>query len=331
MARKERKKAIVFALETSYGVDAVAESIAAANAGATPTPNPAPGGVVTPAPVKRSLLGREFSLTPMAGESQSLAYDDGTLGNKPEIATEIYSTMEFTVDLAAAGAPGTAAPWGELLSACLFTTSLFTATTAPDSVTYTINEAGTVSATFYFYKDGALHKMTGARGSFSMSAQAKQFGGIKFTFTGLVQPVTSAALPVPDFSGWQTPLKIGAANSAFTLGGQALKMISLEYDQANAVVYQEYVGHEEVIITDYQPTSTLVLEAPALAAWDPFALAEAGTELPLVFTNGSVGGKQVEFNATVQLGRPTYGDQDGTQTYSIPIRPLRTSPMFTTR
>lgn len=309
MARKERKKILAFALETTYGTDAIA------------------------AGSPKYLLGREFSITPMAGESQSLDYDDGTLGNSPEIVTELYVTIEFTVDFAAAADATTPAPWAELMTACLRKTTAPTTAggDAADENLYEIDEDGTGSMTFYFYLDGVLHKMTGARGSLSLSAEAKNFGGIKFSFTGLHQPVTDVALPQPNFAAWQTPLKIGVQNSAFTLGGHALKLISLEYDQANQVVYQEYVGHEEVLITDYQPTGTIVIEAPAKTVFDPFALAQAGTEQALVFTNGSVGG-QVEWKASrVQLGRPTYAEQDGTLTYSIPLTIISNTDTFATR
>lgn len=309
MARKERKKVLAFALESQYGTDAVS--------GNTP----------------KYLLGREFSITPMAGDSQSLDYDDGTLGNSPEIVTELYVTIEFTVDFAASSAAATPAPWGELMNACLRKTTTHTKTGGDpvDENLYELDEAGTGSITFYYYQDGNLHKITGARGSLSFSAQAKNFGGIKFTFSGLHQPVTGVVLPTPDFTPWQTPLKVGVQNSAFTLGGKALKLISLEYDQANQVVYQEYVGHEEVLITDYQPTCTIVIEAPPKTDYDPFALAVAGTEQALVFTNGSAG-NQVEWKSTrVQLGRPTYGDQDGTLTYSIPLTIISNKDTFATR
>lgn len=309
MARKIRKKVLAYAPETTYGTDAIS--------GGSP----------------KYLLGREFSITPMAGESQSLDYDDGTLGNSEQLVTELYVTMEFTVDFAAGADATTAAPWGELMKGCLRKTTAHTqATDGTDENIYEIDESGTGSMTFYYYQDGILHKMTGARGSFSLSAPAKGFGGLKFTFTGMHQPASADALPAsPDFTAWQKPLKIGAHNSAFTLGGKALKLISLDYDQANQVVYQEYVGHEEVLITDYQPTSTIVIEAPPKADYDPFALAEAGTLQPLVFTNGSAG-NQVEWKCSkVQLGRPTYADQDGTLTYSIPLTIINDSDTFATR
>lgn len=302
MSRKHRRKVIAYALETTYGVDAISAG--------------------TP----KYLLGREFSITPMAGESKSLDYDDGTLGNSAEIVTELYVTVEFTVDLAAANAATTPAPWGDLMKACLRGVAV-----GASDVTYGIDENSTDSLTLYYYQSGTLHKITGARGSLSMTAPAKEFGSIKFTFSGLHAPAETQALPAADFTAWQKPLKIGAANSSFTIDSNPIKLISLEYDQANQVPYQEYVGHEEVLITDFQPTATMVIEAPALTELDVFALAQAGSEHALEFTNGPVGNQVVWKSSQVQLGRPTYADQDGTQTYSIPLRVISNSDQFITR
>lgn len=309
MARKARKKIIAFALEDTYGLDAI-------DNGATP----------------KTLLGREVSITPMAGESTELDYDDGLLGRSGEIVTELYVTVEFTVDFAASGNPAEPAPWDDLMRACLRgVSSKNMADDGVDETTYAIDDASEDSLTLYYYLDGALHKATGARGSFSLSAAAKSFGGLKFTFSALQSPVVDGALPSADFSAWQTPLKIGVENSAFTVDGAPLKMISLEFDQANSVVYQEYVGHEEIIITDFAPTGTLVIEAPKRTDFDPFALAKAGASHALVFTNGPVGDQVQWASSRVQFGRPTYADQDGTLTYSIPLIPLGNSDTFTTR
>ncbi|CCN69787.1 hypothetical protein [Vibrio nigripulchritudo] len=309
MARKERKKILAFALESGYGVDAIS--------GSTP----------------KYLLGREFSITPMAGESTSLDYDNGVLGNSAEIMTELYVTIEFTVDLAASGQAKLAAPFGDLMKGCLRKVDAFDVVAGAQAteVMYSIDENAAGSLTFYFYQSGALHKITGARGSFSMSVKAKEFGGIKFSFSGLYSPVVNAAIPTPDFSAWQTPLKVGVQNSSFTIDGAPFKMISLEYDQANAVIHQEYVGHEEVLITDYKPTGTLVIEAPEQSAWDAFAIAQAGAEHALVFSNGPVGNQFEWKSPKVQLGRPTYGEQDGTQTLSIPLIPIGNVDTFATR
>ncbi len=292
MARKFAKKALVFAKEVTYGVDAIAAT----------EPSVA-------------VLGREVKITPLAGENTALEYDDGTLGNSAEIATETYVTLEFGVDWTGSGTAITPAAYDKLLGACLRKT-----TVKADSVELAIDEDGTDSVSFYFYMDGTLHALVGARGSFKLEAKAKEFPKIMFTFTGLFVPVSTAVLPATDFSAWQTPLKVGAANSACTLGGNAIKLISFEYDQANEVVHQEYVGHEEVLITDYAPSGKLVFEAASLVSFDPFS---ANTNvLAFELSHGIATNLVIWKTVQLQLGRAEYGDQDGTLTYELPVRPL---------
>lgn len=292
MARKFRKKALVFCPEATYGADAIA-------GGGNPI----------------ALLGREVKLTPMAGENTALDYDDGTLGNSAEIATETYVKLEFGVDWSGSGAALTPPAYDKLLASCLRKSSV-----TADKVEQAIDEDSTASTTFYFYIDGALHALVGARGSFKLEAKAKGFPKLMFSFTGLFVAVTAAALPANSFAAWQTPHKVGAHHSACTLAGNAVKLISLEYDQANEVSHTEYVGHEEVLITDFKPSAKLVLEAASLASFDPFA---ANTSIvTFEFSHGTPGNRVGWKTAKLQLGRPEYGEQDGTLTYEIPVRPL---------
>ena len=292
MARKFAKKVLAFAPETTYGQDAIE--------GGTPS----------------YVLGREVTITPMAGENSTLEYDDGKLGNSPEIATEIYVTLEFGCDFSGSGTAGTAPPWEALANACL------RSSTAASNVTFALDDDSTASNTFYFYMDGVLHALLGARGSLKLTAAAKQFPELRFTFTGLfVQPKASSH-PNADFSHWQTPLKVGVENTSASLDGKAVKLISLEYDQANQVSYEEYVGHEEVMITDYQPTGTIVLEAPELSGLDPFTLAKSGEQVAFSLTHGVAGNRVQWRTSQLQLGRPSYAEQNGVTTYSIPVRPV---------
>ena len=303
MARKFARKVLGFAPETTYGTDAIE--------GGTPY----------------YVLGREVTITPMAGDNTALEYDDGKLGNSPELPTEIYVTLEFGCDLSGSGTAGTPAPWADLAAACLRTA---TVGSSPEQVTYALDDDSIASNTFYFYMDGVLHALVGARGSMSLSAVAKQFPTLKFTFTGLfVQPETQNQ-PSADFISWKTPLKVGAEYTSCSLGGRNIKLISLEYDQANQVSYEEFVGHEEVVISDYQPSGTLVLEADSLAGFDPFAKAESGELVVFSLTHGTTGNKVQWTTDQLQLGRPTYGDQNGILTYSIPIRPIGNADQIVT-
>lgn len=300
MARKFAKKVLAFAKESQYGQDAIT------------------GGEA------QFVLGREVTITPMAGESATLDYDDGRLGNSAELVTELYVTLEFGCDFCAATDPDQPAAWSDLLQACLRKTQ-----TGGSEVSYALDDDGTGSNTFHFYMDGTLHALVGARGSVKLSMAAKAFPELRFTFTGLHVPVTSKSNPGGDFSDWRPPCKVGSQYTSATLAGKAIKLISLEYDQANQVSHEEFVGHEEVMISDYQPTGTLVLEAEGLGTFNPFQLAEQGAEVAFSLSHGEAG-NQVGWSTTrLQLGRATYADQNGILTYSIPIRPLGDVDLFT--
>ena len=299
MARKFTKKVLGFAKEAIYGSDAIDSGTAS------------------------YVLAREVKITPMAGESTALEYDNGELGNSPELVTELYVTLEFGCDFCAAKVAEEAAPWGDLTTACLRSVA------GTDPVSYPLNDDGTDSLTFYFHMDGTLHALVGARGSMSMSAAAKAFPELRFTFTGLFVKPKTQTHPTPNFDQWRTPLKVGAEHTSATLDGNAIKMISLEYDQANQVSHQEYVGHEEVMITDYQPTGTLIIEADSLAQFDPFGKTESGEAVAFSLTHGPAGNQVGWSTDKLQLGRPTYADQNGTLTYSIPVRPLGNVDKFT--
>lgn len=299
MARKFARKVLAFAPEKTYGSDAIASG--------------SPGYV----------LGREVTITPMAGESAALEYDDGSLGNSQEQLTELYVTLEFACDLCASPDRTKPAAWAELARACMRSVS------GSGPVSYGLDDNGTASATFYFYMDGGLHALVGARGNLKFTASAKAWPALQFSFTGLYVQPKGIKQPVASFAAWRTPLKVGAENTTAALDGRSLKMISLEYDQGNQVSHEEYVSHEEVLITDYQPSATLVVQADPLGDFNPFYIVQKGLLQTFPLSHGPEG-NQVRWTARLQLGRPTYGDQNGILTYSIPIRPLGNSDRFET-
>ena len=302
MARKTRKKALLFALEATYGVDAIAAGVPVA------------------------VLGRDVKIFPIAGDNTELKYDDGKLGNSPELATEVYATVEFSVDLAGSGTANLAPAWAPLVQACSRDI-----TPGASSVVMAINEDSTASLTMYMNYHGVLHALLGARGTFKISAKAKELPSIMFTFTGLFVPVTAAAMPATNFAAWKKPQPVGVKHSAFSLAGAAAKLISFEYDQANTVAYTEYVGFEEVLITDFKPSGKIIIEAASLAEFDPFTLAANNTEVAMEFSHGSALNQVVWSSSRISLGRPEYGDQDGTLTYEIPFKPISTIDQLTTK
>ncbi len=141
----------------------------------------------------------------------------------------------------------------------------------------------------------------------------------------------NGVMPATTFDAWQTPVPVGAQYSSCTLNGAAVRLIAFNYDQANQVVHQEYVGLEEVQITDYQPTASITIEAEELDDFDPFALAQTNAEVPFEFLHGPAGNQFGWASNRVSLKRPTYGDQDGTLTYQIDLNVIGNTGTITTK
>lgn len=302
MSRITRHRVIAFAKEATYGIDAI-------DAGATTV----------------HLLGKKFDIEPLNGDDVDLDYDDGTGGNSLQVLTGNYAVVKFAVDWAGAGAATTAAKYAPLLEACLRKTTI-----GASDVRYEMDEEGSASLTLYFYHSGVLHRLTGARGNVTFTANAKAIPEFMFTFTGLFNPVIAEARPALNLTGWQKPVPVGVEHSAATLGGIAVKLLEFNGDQGNEVSYQEYVGHQEIQVSDFKTTGSMTLQAPDLASFDPFSIAIEGTQQAFSFSHGPAL-NQVGWQANLQLGRPTYGDQNGTATYTVPFRVLSNTDYFFTK
>lgn len=178
------------------------------------------------------------------------------------------------------------------------------------------------SATIYFNNDGVLHKATGCRGTFSLNMEVGQLPVVNFTMTGIYNAPTDTAAPSTTYSDQATPLIFKAGNtSAVSVLGYAdacLQMVSL--DVANEIVYRELVGcTKQVLITNRAPAGEVMIEAPTIAAKDYFTIANDDTTGILSLLHGTTAGNQVSLLAPiVDIGNPSYSDQDGIQMLTLP-------------
>ena len=178
------------------------------------------------------------------------------------------------------------------------------------------------SATLYFNNDGVLHKATGCRGTFNLSAEVGQIPIISFTMTGIYNAPTDTAAPSVTYSDQADPLIFKADNtSAVNVLGYSdacLQMVS--FDVANEVIYRELVNcTKQVIITNRAPAGEIMIEAPTIAAKDYFTMATGNTSGLLCFQHGTTAGNIVTMVAPVaDISNPTYSDQDGIQMLTLP-------------
>lgn len=282
----ERKRVILAKTESTYGTD------------------PTPTGVAD------AVLIRNLSVTPQDADFTNRDLVRPYLGRSEQLPSGIRAMIEFEVEMAASGAAGTAPAYGSLLKACGFGETVVATT----SVTYAPVSTNFSSVTIYFNVDGVLHKMTGCRGTVSLSMRVKDIPVWRFSFTGIYQAVTDTAAPTPTYTAYKTPLPVTNGNTTpFTLHGYSGIMSELSIDMAVATTHRTLVGgSESVLITDREPVGSVIIEATTVAQKDWWTIARNGTLGALAITHGTVAGQKVQVSSsTVQLTRPVYQDMDG--------------------
>jgi hypothetical protein len=184
------------------------------------------------------------------------------------------------------------------------------------------------SATIYFNNDGVLHKITGARGTFTLNTSVGQIPTIDFQMTGIYNAPTDTAAPTTTYTDQATPVIFKAGNtSAFSILSYSACLQSLSLNLANETVYRELVGcTKEVLITNRAPAGECMIEAPTIAQKDFFTIANDDTTGPLTLLHGSTAGNRVTLVAPkVDITNPSYADQDGIQMLNIPYVAIPTT------
>jgi hypothetical protein len=221
------------------------------------------------------------------------------------------------VELTGSGAAGTYPAYGILIEACGFNV----ATVAATSVTYTPLSATFPSATLYYFNDGIRHKLTGARGSFSLAAEVGQIPTISFTFMGIYNAPGDVTPPSTTYNDQADPVIFKAGNTTgFQLFSYAGCLQSVSMDLANEMVYRELINcTKQVLITNRAPNGTVVIEAPTIA--ERLLRDATGPDTGnLIFQHGQTAGNIVTFSSPqTDLGSPTYSDQDGVQMLNLPF------------
>lgn len=285
MPLNEQRSVLLAKIEVTYGTD------------------PVPTGAAN------AILISELTVTPLEQDTEDRGLIRPYMGSSQQIPVANRTMVEFSVEVAGSGTLGTAPAYGPLLRACAMAEVI----TASTKVEYAPISSAFESATFYCNYDGVLHKMTGARGTFSVELEAKKIPHYKFKFTGLFNPVTDAAVPTAVFTAYQLPLAVlTGQTSAFTLHGYAGGVLqSLSIDIANTVVHRMLVGAESVVITDRKPIGKVVMEAVTVAIKDWWTIAKTAVSGALSIQHGTTAGNIVVFDApTTQLSKPSYSSSD---------------------
>ena len=293
MALLTRKRVILIETESSYGTD--------------PTPTATDVVLVT-----------DLSITPQSSDVVNRDVVRPYLGSSEQLLANTRVECTFSVELAGSGTAGTAPRYGSALKA----TGLSETVSSGTSVTYAPVSSSFSSVTIHYNVDGVRHKVTGCRGSFTISAEVGSIPTIDFTFTGIYNAPTDTALPTVTYGNQATPLIFKNGNTTgFQLLSYAGALQSLTMDLGVSTVYRELVGGtKEVIVTDRASNGTVSIEAPTIAQKDYFTAALTDSSLGnLQFLHGTTAGNKVQLTSTkVDIGDVNYGEMDGVAMLEIP-------------
>lgn len=294
---KTRKKALLVAAESSYGV----------------SPDIATATLLTIS---------ELDSSPYEGDRVERTRLREQFGANAEINVAPFATVTATIPLAGSGAAGTAPNFGLLLRACGLSETVSVGT----SVAYQPVTDDHESFTVWFVEDGQLQRVPGCRGTVEFSMTAKEFPTMSFTLTGLYQrPEVHAGPLAQTLTDIVDEVAVNKGNTpTFTVHGHAGCGQSLSVNLGNTVGHRHLIGCENVQITDRVATGSVEIEAPDLATKDYFAALESHDTVTLdaiTLTHGTLAGNIVEFSAPkTQLSSISRADSEGIVHYQMDVR-----------
>lgn len=311
MPRNVRNQVVLAKIEATYATDA------------------APSGAAN------AILASKPRITPLQANNVDRDLVRPFFGGSEQLVGTRNVACELEVELAGSGAAGTAPAWGPLLRAC----ALAETVTAATRVDYTPITNNQESVTLYWYDDGVLHKLTGARGSVKFGLNSGDRPVMMFTFQGLHSLPTAAAAPAADFSSFRTPLTVTDANTGDVIfggtvaasgapaitGGTAYPSLGLEVDIGNTVTFTPLLGGETVDITQRALQGSVRVDLTAAQEVAIYSTVLNATLQAVSLQHGTAAGNRVIVHQpSVQLYDPTKEELNGRRLIGLRMRGVPT-------
>ena len=271
------------------------------------------------------LLVSDVSLNPVATEPKERTNIRGFAGNFPTIPSNTKVELSFSLELTASGSAGTSPDYDELLLGVGLVRTDVSSTSNTYTPDPTLDDAD--SLTIGVYIDGSLHKLTGARGTFSISLTASEIPMINMSFIGIYNDPTVTALLTPSYAQL-APIAANSDNTTnFQLHSYAGSLMSFTYDHNNALYYSELIsGTKSTRITDRKPSGNCSIESVPLGTKNYYTIVNSSATGNLTWQHGQSAGNKITFTAPyVDLQDIAQDDNEGYQMLNIGYRALPSS------
>ncbi len=303
MSKQWRRRLAVVAVETQYGV----------------APDPATATILE---VVMLDAGNPYAGNTVERERMRYGF-----GNFEQINTGPSVERQIRVPFSGSGTAGEPPAYSPLLRACALSETIDN-TVDSESVTYQPVSQGMDSVTIWWYEDGQVQEIRGARGTYEIGADAQSLPYWQFNLTGLYSRPENAPTVQGAESTIAGEVPINKQNSTFTLFGYPARLQAFSQNAGNQVEYRNLVGYEGVHITDRRVTGNITIEAPALADFNAFEKVESHQLVTLgevTLTHGTAPGNIIKAEGLqAQAANITPSDNQGIMHYGMEIRYLPT-------
>lgn len=185
------------------------------------------------------------------------------------------------------------------------------------------DSASTESMYFRAYEGNKYHLLTGARGTFSLSATGGEYAQMQFTYSGDYNPPVASTFPATSsfsYGPYPTPPMVDQAyvqsdgrviacptTFGFDLGGNIVTRLC-----ANAIG-----ANDGAMIGGRSPTASFNMDAVPLSVMDPWSEMAQATQLQLLGNIGFEHGNMITFLANAQLNNVQPAELDTLRKYDV--------------
>jgi hypothetical protein len=265
-----------------------------------------------------AMLVQNTNWTPLEGDEVERQFAKPYFGDDGSTMVTQYVKLAFEVELAGVAAAGDVPGYDPLLRAC----AVDVTATEDVSVVYTPKSPPNLqSVTIYINVGTNLQKVTSGMANCKLTLNAKGIPVYAFEFWGTYQAVTNAALPAVDYTDFQPPLGVNATNTTLALFGEAVACSAFTLDFGNVVIKRDLVNLDTVEITNRRSTGSITFDNTLASTKNWTELARTSTKGVLALQHGQGATNVVEVDApAVQIGKPSYGEDNGIQQITLPLR-----------
>ena len=275
------------------------------------------GTDAAPTGAANAILVSDVTFTPLEGDEVERNNIRPYFGDGGSTMVTQYVKLAFSVEAAGVAAAGDVPGYEPLLRAAASSVTV----TAGADVRFAPVTDGLESVTIYIAVGRNLQKVTAGMLNVKLAGDAKTIPKFQFELTGTYQAAQDAALPAVTYTKFQDPFGVNKTNTTLSLHGTAVAASAFSFDFGNTVIKRDLINVDTVEITGRKSTGSVTFDNTKVTDKNWVELARVGTKGPLEFVHGPNATNVIELNApNVQLGKPTFGESDGIQQITVPLR-----------